>query len=113
MKLLRVALSYQEPNVKDALWLRPVGDGFALYVLDGGWKAVKIVDDNSTASLVDDTIQDLVGKNTDSASKDTIKGAKKYADKAADDVVGKDTDTKDDMTLYGLKAYIDDALQNL
>lgn len=113
MKLLRVALSYQEPNVRDALWLKPVDGGFALYILDGGWKPVKVVNDNNTATLIDDTVQDLVGKSTDSSSKDTINGAKKYAEAVGAEIVGDPTDAASNMTLYGLKAYIDGALADL
>lgn len=54
MKILQVALSNEAPNVKDALWLKPVDGGFVMYVLDGGWKPLKMVNDGGTSALNDD-----------------------------------------------------------
>lgn len=56
MKKYDLVISKEAPSVKDAMWAKPTGtDGFTLYLLDGGrWKAVKVMDDKETSSLVDD-----------------------------------------------------------
>ena len=133
MKILKVALSVNEPQTRDVLWLRPVGDAFALYVLDGGWKALKLVDNNSTSSTSDDTViesknkADKVksatngnlaalnsnGNLTDSGKKASDFDAAGAASAAKSSLLGTAGDSKDAMTLYGLKAYIDDALENI
>ena len=47
-------LSKGTPGIKDALWIKPVEGGVALYVQNGGWKPLKVVDDKSTVSTGDD-----------------------------------------------------------
>ena len=106
MKRLDVVISNNAPSAKDFLWLKPVDGGIVAYLLDAGkWEPLKLVDDNGTATIVDDAVQDLVGSVQDEKTANTINGAKAYAKDAADAVVGTEEDTKDDMTLYGLKAY--------
>lgn len=57
MKKLTPVVSIEVPNVRDALWLKPVDGGFALYALfNGKWQPLKLVDDNNTASEDDDTV---------------------------------------------------------
>ena len=108
MKDLRFILSTQEPAVRDCVWCKPVEGGFALYMLQAGvMTPLKIMDDKSTASIVDDAVQDLVGSVQDEKTANTINGAKAYADDVKDTVTGTASDTSADLTLYGLKAYID------
>lgn len=96
MKELKVIMSVYEPSAKDCLWLKPVAGGFVLYkLMDGAWQPLKIVDDNSTKTTLDDTVQKSV-----SAAKTEIIAA----------IQGKNTDTADDLTLNGVKAYVDAAL---
>ena len=110
MKKIDLYLSNGAPNVKNgAAWLKPVDGGYSLYILDNGWKALKLVEDNSTATLADDIVQDLVGSTKDKKTANTINGAKAYADDVKSTVTGKASDTASDLTLYGLKAYIDAA----
>lgn len=108
MKDLRFILSTQEPAVRDCVWCKPVEGGFALYMLQAGvMTPLKVTDDKSTASIVDDAVQDLVGSVQDEKTANTINGAKAYADDVKDTVTGTASDTSTDLTLYGLKAYID------
>lgn len=108
MKDLRFILSTQEPAVRDCVWCKPVEGGFALYMLQAGvMTPLKVTDDKSTASIVDDAVQDLVGSVQDEKTANTINGAKAYADDVKDTVTGTASDTSADLTLHGLKAYID------
>lgn len=105
-------ISETQPMVSEGLWLKLVDGGVALYLIDGGTpKPLKIVDDNSTASTQDDTVQDLIGSVEDTKTANTINGAKAYADDVKDIVTGTAEDTAEDLTLYGLKAYIDSKTQ--
>lgn len=114
MKKVDLYIGSSAPSVnKGAAWLKPVGGGFALYILDGGWKPLVLVNDNNTPSEGDDTIQDLIGSTDDAKTANTINGAKAYARDAANAVVGTDSDTPDDMTLKGLKAYVDAQIEGL
>ena len=55
MKLMKLAISNSAPNIRDCAWLKPVEDGVALYVPEGGtWKPLKVVDDAGTAPIADD-----------------------------------------------------------
>lgn len=108
MKKIDLYISNNAPSVKKgAAWLKPVEGGVVLYVLNGGWKPLKLVDDKNTQSEGDDTVQNLIGSVQDAKTANTINGAKAYAKDAADAVLGTASDTSADMTLYGLKAYID------
>lgn len=108
MKKIDLYISNNAPSVKEGVaWLKPVEGGFVLYVLNGGWKPLKLVDDKNTQSETDDTVQNLIGSVQDAKTANTINGAKAYAKDAADAVLGTASDTSDEMTLYGLKAYID------
>ena len=79
-----------------------------MYILNNGkWEPVKQMDDGGTAAIIDDTVQDLVGKNTDKKTASTIYGAKAYAKDQADTLKGTTDDDSTKLTLYGLKAYID------
>lgn len=94
MKILKVALSNEAPNMKDVLWLKPVSGGFALYALDGSWKPLKLVDDNNTAKISDDTVAEAT-----SAVKSEL--------------LGTSADAATEMTLYGVKAYVDAQIAGL
>lgn len=107
MKFYNVVCSTEAPNVRDCLWLKPVEGGFTLYWLEGYWKPLKMVDDGNTSSVIDDTVQDLIGSVQDEKTANTINGAKAYAKDQADTLMGTAEDEATDMTLYGLKAYID------
>ena len=116
MVILKVVVSKEAPNVKNALWLKPVSGGFGLYALfNGRWQPFKLMDDNGTISEGDDTIaettaaakEELIGSVQDAKTANTINGAKAYAKDAADAVIGTSSDTSTDLTLNGLKAYID------
>ena len=115
MKKIDLYISINAPSVKNsAAWLKPVNGGFALYVLDGGWKPLKLVDDKGTHSEGDDTVEDvkteLIGSVQDEASANTINGAKAYATSVGAELVGDATDASSNMTLYGIKKYIDEQL---
>lgn len=114
MKKIDLYISSSAPIVnKGAAWLKPVDGGFALYILDNGWKPLVLVNDNNTPSEGDDTVQDLIGSVQDEKTANTINGAKAYAKDAADAVVGTSSDTSADLTLNGLKAYIDEQIASL
>ena len=114
MTILKPVYSRTAPNLRDALWLKPVDGGFAAYVLEGGtWVPQKPMDDNNTASEGDDVVQDLIGSVQDTATSNTINGAKAYAADAVAEVVGEATDTSADLTLNGLKAYVDEQIAAL
>lgn len=96
MRVYKVIVSKEAPNVNGALWAKPVEGGFALYLLEGKtWKPQVIMDDNDTAALVDDVVADstkklkstLIGKSNDTKSANTINGAKKYADDAVANLI--------------------------
>lgn len=96
MRVYKVIVSKEAPNVNGALWAKPVEGGFALYLLEGKtWKPQVIMDDNDTAALVDDAVADstkklkstLIGKSNDTKSANTINGAKKYADDAVANLI--------------------------
>ena len=107
-------ISNTAPNVKrGAAWLKPVSGGCALYVLDNGWKPLKLVDDGGTPTESDDTTQDLIGSVQDESSANTINGAKAYAEAIGTELVGDPTDAASNMTLYGLKAYVDEQIAGL
>ena len=123
MKKIDLYIGNSAPSVnKGAAWLKPVNGGFALYVLDNGWKPLKLVDDKGTPSEGDDAVEDvkteLIGDAQDEASANTINGAKAYADSLASnydasgaaataksDVIGATGDTGAADTIYGAKAY--------
>lgn len=56
---------------------------------------------------------EVIGQDTDTESSDTIKGAKKYADKVKTDLEGTASDTKDSATIAGAKKYADDAVAKI
>ena len=116
LKIKNTFVSEVQPNVSDGLWLKVVNGKVALYLIEAGTpKPLQVVDDNSTATPQDDTLadttkkikSDLIGKDTDKKTDDTINGAKVYAKDQADTLLGTAEDEDTDMTLYGLKAYID------
>lgn len=102
MKKIDLYISNREPKVSSsAAWLKPVNGGVVLYVMDGGWKPLKLVDDVKT---------ELIGSIQDEASANTINGAKAYATSVGAELVGDATDASSNMTLYGIKKYIDEQL---
>ena len=111
MKKIDLYISNREPKVSSsAAWLKPVNGGVVLYVMDGGWKPLKLVDDKGTSSEGDDTVEDvkieLIGSMQDEASANTINGAKAYATSVGAELVGDATDASSNMTLYGIKKFI-------
>lgn len=81
MKKIDLYFSNEAPNVKsNAAWLKPVSGGCALYVLDGGWKPLKVVDGDSAASKGNDVVAAIVGSDDDTSSDMTLNGLKKYID---------------------------------
>jgi hypothetical protein len=44
-----------EPPRRSMMWAKPVGGGFAFYIFDGRWKPQKIMNDQSTTYIADDT----------------------------------------------------------
>ena len=121
MKKLDVYISSDAPGVRNALWLQPVSGGFVLRLLENGaWKSLKMVDDNGTISLSDDTAEsvediktELIGSVQDASSANTVNGAKAYAGAVGAELLGDPTDAATNMTLYGLKAYIDAQIADL
>ena len=59
MDINRTIYSAKEPRQRDALWLRPMGNGVCLYICDGGWRPLRIVNDNNTLTVRDDTVIDV------------------------------------------------------
>ena len=49
-----IVFSPTEPPQSDVIWAKPIGTGFALYLFDGIWKPMKIVNDKGTPSTDDD-----------------------------------------------------------
>lgn len=112
MITLKTYLSPVQPAVQNGLWLKPVNNGYALYLIgNGAVEPVNLISENNTVSDAKDTIKsiksELVGKVQDSTSKNTIYGAKNYAKSQAEALKGTTSDTSTDLTLHGLKAYID------
>lgn len=116
MKKVNLYISRTAPHVGlGSVWLKPVSGGYALYILEDGWKPIKLIDDKGTSSEADDTIAEtaseikteLIGSVQDEGTENTINGAKAYANSKASDIIGTSSDTGEDLTLYGLKAYID------
>ena len=52
--LEKTVISPTEPPQSDVVWAKPIGDGFALYLFDGIWKPMKIVNTQGTPSTDDD-----------------------------------------------------------
>ena len=115
--VLKSVLSKDAPTVKNALWIKPVDGGFAIYIrFNGAWQPLKTVDDGGTPSVADDEIitkDNIIGTSEDTPEDDTINGAKAFAQSVGNELIGSDTDTANEMSLYGLKAYIDDRIKNL
>ena len=111
MTSVKTFISATKPQVLFGLWLKPVEDGFAAYIINAGSvKPLKVVDDKNTENTKDDEVVDLIGSVQDSKSANTINGAKAYAKEVKKDIVGKASDAPSDLTLHGLKNYIDSKL---
>ena len=111
MITLKTYLSPVQPAVQNGLWLKPVANGYALYIIgNGAVEPVNIASDNNTApdtkEITKSVKSELVGKVQDSTSKNTIYGAKNYAKSQIEALKGTTSDTSTDLTLHGLKAYI-------
>ena len=113
IKLIPI-LSQEAPLQRNALWIKPVSGGFALYLMEGGkWLPQKQVGEDSSSDLVKTALQELVGKSQDSISVNTICGVKNYTESRVKTLKGSVHDTSKDLTLYGLKAYIDEKLADI
>lgn len=113
MKYLKVVCSNTAPGVKDALWLKPIDGGFALYALNGGWKPVKAESVEEPVDNSEEIAQSLIGSVQDKKAANTINGAKAYADDAVSALKGKSNDASTKLTLNGLKKYIDEQIEAL
>ena len=131
MKILKTILSSHEPVVRDsALWLKPVPGGFSLYVLDGGWKPLRLVDDKSSVLLADDSYHKPTDFDKAGSAASAESSAKSYAKSYADGLssnydpagsavdvqnalLGTADDSPSSLTLFGLKAYIDSQIAAL
>ena len=86
MRFYKTVISNEAPNVKDALWIKPITGGFLINMLEkGGWRPLKLDNGSGAAASYD---------------------AAGAADAVGVEVTGTDTDDKTKLTLYGLKAYI-------
>ena len=55
MKVVKVVVSNEAPPYKDVVWAKTVDGGFAFYMrAAAGWQPLKMMDDQDTASLLDD-----------------------------------------------------------
>ena len=54
-----IILSKTEPPSTDVLWMRPVEGGIALYLFDGLWKILRLMNDHGTMTTDDDTPIDI------------------------------------------------------
>ena len=55
MRYYKIVFSKDAPAVKDAIWGKMVNGGFTLYAKSGGvWQPIKAMDDQDTASILDD-----------------------------------------------------------
>lgn len=109
MITVKTFISAEQPAVPEGLWLKPAGDGFEAFVIEGGCAKPLKIANNATEKTEDaKSIKSaIVGSAQDAKSKNTIYGAKAYAKEQAASVLGEAGDTASDMTLYGLKKYID------
>ena len=58
MKIYQIAFSAEAPNVRDCIWAKPVGEGFSIFLLDGGtWRPLA-----STNGINDDVAAKLKSK---------------------------------------------------
>ena len=119
MKRLQPIISKEAPTIKDALWIKPVDGGIAIYALVGNkWQPVKTVNEPieegayEQAGAAEAVKTSLIGSVKDKKTANTINGAKAYADTKVNTVIGNKNDGAESMTLYGLKAYIDNALND-
>lgn len=96
MRTCKVIISKEAPGQRDTLWLKPEGNSFVAYLLNGTrLVSLELVDNNDTATLVDDAVAEstkklkasLVGRNNDTKNSNTINGAKKYADDAVANLI--------------------------
>lgn len=114
IRVKNMFISDVQPPIKEGLWLKVTSEGVILYFIEAGTpKPLKLVDDQGTASVIDDTIQNLVGSVSDAKTDNTINGAKAYAKNQADTLKGASGDESSEMTLYGLKAYVDEQIASL
>ena len=60
MQVLKgIILSPTEPPSTDVLWIKPVQGGVALYIHDGTWMSLQIINDMGTATPDDDVVIDV------------------------------------------------------
>ena len=61
MKVVKVVISNEAPPYKDVVWAKSVEGGFAFYMRAAqGWQPLKVMDDQDTASLLDDLKATLI-----------------------------------------------------
>ena len=117
MKKVDLYISSSAPSVNSgAAWLKPIDGGYTLYVLDNGWKPLKLINDANTPegnSSLKNIKTALIGSVQDESTANTINGAKAYAKNVKETITGKNSDVSSDLTLKGLKAYIDEKIAKL
>ena len=55
----KIVFSHNEPPSTNCLWIRPVSGGVALYLFNGYWKILRLMDDHGTTTPYDDTPIDI------------------------------------------------------
>lgn len=131
MILNRIITSKEAPTVSNAIWVKPVDGGFTIYArMNGGWKALKLVDDSGDTYIGNDSVitpeeagtaedeaealkEELIGENTDAATDNTFHGLRAKVDATKAELIGEDGDASTANTFYGLRAYVDAAIAAL
>lgn len=65
----KIVYSKEAPNVRNVVWMKPVDGGFTMYIYDGAWKPLKLVNDAETKyNIGDDKVMDVEEKFPDKFS---------------------------------------------
>lgn len=59
MDISRIVYSAMEPRRRDVLWLRSMGNDVSLYIWNGGWNPLRVVNGRGTLTVSDDTVIDV------------------------------------------------------
>ena len=64
MTLSKFYVNIEPPQSKKVLWIKPLQDGFALYIwFKDKWQLLKVLDDNGTPIIWDDITLDFYTKD--------------------------------------------------